>query len=199
MMTSANKSRPVYAPLEADPHGTQHWFVTSGASADDCARILATLGRAEPLEIWAVRDETSRASADSDSLPAPAEAARRFEGEPALLAALELAMRDAPIGVRIYALGTEPFIWSVRQLAERFAIAPEAVHVAHSGSLYRRVYCIHCRTLNERVTRNVVACDGCGRQLFVRDHFSRRLAAFMGVQADAEAPGELPAIEATYL
>jgi hypothetical protein len=33
----------------------------------------------------------------------------------------------------------------------------------------------------------------------VRDHFSRRLAAFMGVQADAENPGELPQPEQLYL
>jgi hypothetical protein len=30
----------------------------------------------------------------------------------------------------------------------------------------------------------------------VRDHFSRRLAAFMGVIVDAEVPGEIPAAEA---
>jgi dimethylamine monooxygenase subunit C len=193
-MISLNKSRPVYAPLEADPHGTQHWFVTSGATADDRARAVAALNCVQPLEVWTVQEDTARAGADQLH-----PAARCFHDEAALLGALERSMRDARIGVRIYALGSEPFIWSVRQMAERFAIAPEAVQVAHSGSLYRRVYCIHCRTLNERVTSNVVACDGCGRHLLVRDHFSRRLAAFMGVQADAEAPGELPEVEQSYL
>jgi hypothetical protein len=32
----------------------------------------------------------------------------------------------------------------------------------------------------------------------VRDHFSRRLGAFMGVMVDAEAPGEIPAIEEVF-
>ena len=193
-MISLNKSRPVYGPLEADPHGTQHWFVTSGATADDRVRAVAALKCVEPLEVWTVQEDTARAGIDPLH-----PSARCFHDEAALLAALEHAMRDARIGVRIYALGSEPFIWSVRQIAERFAIAPEAVRVAHSGSLHRRVYCIHCRALNERVTSNVMVCDGCGRHLLVRDHFSRRLAAFMGVQADAEAPGELPEVEQSYL
>lgn len=195
-MTSPNKSRPVYAPLDADPHGTAHWFVTSGATDEDRARAVAALSLVAPLEVWAVQADATRAGADS--LHALAEAPRRFDDEKGLLSALEPAMRDACIGIRIYALGSEPFIWSVRQLAERYAIAPEAVRVAHSGSLHRRVYCIHCRALNEQVTSNVVACEGCGRHLFVRDHFSRRLAAFMGVQADAEMPGELPEREHIY-
>ena len=35
-------------------------------------------------------------------------------------------------------------------------------------------------------------CPGCGRSLFVRDHFSRRLGAFQGVCVDAETPGDVP-------
>lgn len=199
-MTSPNMSRPVYAPLDADPHGTQHWFISSGATDQDRARAVAALSRVVPLEVWIVQEDRSRAGADSlDSLHALAEAPRCFADEAQLLAALEPALLDACIGTRIYALGSEPFIGSVSQLAERHAIAPEAVRIAHSGSLYRRVYCIHCRGMNERVTSNLVACERCGRHLFVRDHFSRRLAAFMGVQADAEMPGELPALEQTFL
>jgi hypothetical protein len=196
-MTSPNKSRPVYAPLDADLRGTAHWLITSGATDEDRTRAVAALSRVAPLEVWMVEANAARVGAGS--LPTSAGAPRRFDDEQSLLAALEPAMRDACIGIRIYALGSEPFIWSVRQLAERYAIAPEAVHLAHSGSLYRRVYCIHCRTLNEHVTSNVVACEGCERHLFVRDHFSRRLAAFMGVQADAEVPGELPECEQIYL
>ena len=45
--------------------------------------------------------------------------------------------------------------------------------------------------MNEDVGADQVVCRGCGLTLAVRDHFSRRLSAFMGVHADAEAPGEL--------
>jgi hypothetical protein len=52
--------------------------------------------------------------------------------------------------------------------------------------------------MNEDVATNIADCRGCGARLFVRDHFSRRLAAFMGVMVDAEVPGEVPEIEVVY-
>jgi hypothetical protein len=207
MMTSLNKSRPVYAPLEAVAQGTQHWFVTSGATEADRASALSTLSTlsalatpdsATPLEVWSVDEDMAHAGAGAACALANA-VAHRFDTEGELLGTLGTALRGARVGIRIYALGTEPFIWSVRQVAERCGLAADAVQVAHSGSLHRRVYCIHCRAMNEGVTANLVACGGCGRHLLVRDHFSRRLAAFMGVQADAEVPGELPAVEHAYL
>ncbi|MFX1765555.1 dimethylamine monooxygenase subunit DmmA family protein [Paraburkholderia sp. A1RI-2L] len=200
MMTSPIMSRPVYAALEADPLGTQHWLLTAGATAEDRVRVLkalSTLGTA-PLEVWSVDEDLAHAGAGS-VCELPHAVARRFDGEGELLGALGEALRGAQVGIRLYALGTEPFIGSVRQIAERAGIAPEAVRAEHSGSLRRRVYCIHCRSMNEDVTANVTPCGGCGRKLFVRDHFSRRLAAFMGVQADAEVPGEIPAVEHAYL
>jgi len=45
------------------------------------------------------------------------------------------------------------------------------------------------------VAQNIVTCPSCEAALFVRDHFSRRLAAFMGVKVDAEVPGEIPEAE----
>ena len=200
MMTSLTMSRPVYAPLEADPQGTQHWLLSSGATETDRARVLkvlSTLGTV-PIEVWSVDADLAHAGAGG-VCALPQAVARRFDDEGELLGALGEALRGARVGIRLYALGTEPFIWSVRRIAEHTGVAPEAVRVEHSGSLQRRVYCIHCRSMNEGVTANVTPCGGCGRKLFVRDHFSRRLAAFMGVQADAEVPGELPAVEQAYI
>ena len=45
----------------------------------------------------------------------------------------------------------------------------------------------------DEVVATPVACSHCGVKLTVRDHYSRRLGAFMGVCVDAEAPGVLPA------
>jgi hypothetical protein len=45
----------------------------------------------------------------------------------------------------------------------------------------RRVYCVHCRTINQHVTQPGFPCAGCGLTLHVRDHVSGRLDAFMGV------------------
>jgi hypothetical protein len=57
---------------------------------------------------------------------------------------------------------------------------------------------VHCRASTENVRTNIVRCSGCSRWLLVRDHYSRRLAAYMGVMVDAEAPGELPPIREVY-
>ena len=62
----------------------------------------------------------------------------------------------------------------------------------HCGSLVRRVWCVHCDSYNENITQRVFSCTGCGKPLVVRDHYSRLMGAFMGVQGDAEVPGELP-------
>ena len=65
----------------------------------------------------------------------------------------------------------------------------------HCGSFVRRVWCVHCDGYTENVTQRVFICPHCARTLVVRDHYSRRLAAFQAVKADAEVPGELPAAE----
>jgi DNA-directed RNA polymerase subunit RPC12/RpoP len=86
----------------------------------------------------------------------------------------------------------------VVQVALKHHLNPDTMQCEHCGSAARRVYCIHCRAANEDVTTNVVRCRGCGRHLLVRDHYSRRLAAYMGVMVDAEAPGEVPPIREVF-
>ncbi|MCY1381641.1 hypothetical protein D9M69_695740 [compost metagenome] len=54
---------------------------------------------------------------------------------------------------------------------------------------------MHCDSYTENVTQRVFQCPGCHAMLVVRDHYSRRLAAFQAVKADAEVPGELPHAE----
>jgi predicted RNA-binding Zn-ribbon protein involved in translation (DUF1610 family) len=103
------------------------------------------------------------------------------------------------MGTRLYVAGSESFIGSVGQIAAKYDLAGDEVQREQSGSPARRVYCIHCKASQENVTTNVIRCPGCGRHLLVRDHYSRRLAAYMGVMADAEAPGVLPPIEERFV
>ncbi len=115
-----------------------------------------------------------------------------------MLANLRHRLRRAPVGLRLYAIGTEAFLWDVHNLSREAGLGQGEIFLTHAGSLRRRVYCTHCKTMNEDVTTSVVACVGCGAALFVRDHFSRRLAAFMGVAVNAENPVELPETEVLY-
>jgi DNA-directed RNA polymerase subunit RPC12/RpoP len=54
------------------------------------------------------------------------------------------------------------------------------------GSIARRVQCVHCKSTTEQVLTTTVVCSHCQRRLMVRDHYSHRLNAFMGVSMDAE-------------
>jgi len=80
-------------------------------------------------------------------------------------------------------------------VATRLDLNRDEVLREQSGTLVRRVWCVHCDTYTENVTQRVYDCPGCSLTLVVRDHYSRRLAAFQAVKADAEVPVELPPAE----
>jgi hypothetical protein len=103
------------------------------------------------------------------------------------------------MGTRLYVAGPESFIGLVMKIALEFNLNKDEIRAEECGTLARRIYCIHCRATTEHVRTNIVRCVGCARWLLVRDHYSRRLAAYMGVMADAEAPGELPPLKEVFL
>lgn len=183
------QSRPVYAPLCPEATASRHWLVLE---ADACpadagaALVQAFAPVAAALRTWSVGPLALDGLAPT-ALPDTA----------ALAAALAQA---GPFRVndRLYVQGTEPFIWSVAALARAAGLAPEQLRLAHAGSLRRRVWCTHCHGVTEGVTTHTVPCAGCGRHLLVRDHFSRRHGAFMGVMVDAEAPGQRPAVQEVF-
>jgi len=102
------------------------------------------------------------------------------------------------MGLRIYVAGSEGFIWEVAKAVKPFGVDDAHIMKEQTDTLARNVYCVHCKAITKSVTTNIVACCGCERMLFVRDHFSRNLGAYMGLMVDAESPGELPAIEEIY-
>jgi hypothetical protein len=184
-----NKSRPIYQKLHLDPQGRAHLIVTDLDHLPDAA--IAAPPSLSNIEIWAV----ARIAPGIAASPA---GSRAFRSVADLLSHLSYHLAREPVGLRLYAAGTEPFLWDVANIAREAGLSGEEIFLTHAGSLRRRVYCAHCKTMNDDVTTNIATCRGCGAHLFVRDHFSRRLAAFMGVMADAEIPGELPATEVIY-
>src|ERR1700721_500954 len=145
------KSKPVYAPRQADTRRRYHLMLGTGVGAAPLLRVFrAPLGQS----LW---------------------------------------------GARLYGAGPENFIGLVMKIALEFNLNKDEIRAEESGTLARRVYCIHCRATTENVRTNIVRCIGCARWLLVRDHYSRRLAAYMGVMADAEAPGELPPLKEGFL
>ena len=124
---------------------------------------------------------------------------RAFDAAPALLERFRATLSESLMGTRLYVAGPESFMGLVMKIALEFDLNKDEIRAEECGSLARRIYCIHCRATTEEVRTNIVRCVGCSRWLLVRDHYSRRLAAYMGVMVDAEAPGELPPLKEVFL
>jgi hypothetical protein len=121
-----------------------------------------------------------------------------FADRGSLLGEFRSLLEHALMGTRLYIAGPESFIGLAMRTALEFNLNRDEIRAEESGSRARRVYCVHCRAVTEEVRTNVVQCAQCARWLLVRDHYSRRLAAYMGVMVDAEAPGQLPPITEVY-
>ena len=208
MLVTGIKSKPVYAPLRADPRGRYHLMLGLGVGEVALLRVLREmqaaalegLARTRVLLIpapAAVDASTVEAQREIESLPL--QEVRAFSDVAALLGEFKSLLADSLMGTRLYVAGPESFIGLAMKIALEFNLNKDEIRAEELGSLARRVYCIHCRTTAENVRTNIVRCLGCERWLLVRDHYSRRLAAYMGVMADAEAPGELPAIKDVFI
>ncbi len=105
---------------------------------------------------------------------------------------LKKLFADAHMGLQIYLAGTEGLIGQVQRDAMEAGLPHTAVQTEFRGSSVRRVQCVHCKGITENVRTDPFKCSHCGLNLFVRDHYSRRHAAFQGVNIDAEDPGLVP-------
>lgn len=196
MLTSEVKSRPVYPGLEADLYADSNIAVCDRAGSAAVIDMLHKAGSdfgARTNVLLSIEDYDGFQSAlDADvAAMRPARVAVLPNLKGALTVLGEHLFR-ARMSTRIYAAGSEPLIGSVVQRAMHFNIDHLSVRTEHRGSLKRRVQCVHCKGLIENVVATPVKCTHCGLVLAVRDHYSRRHAAFIGVCVDAEVHGEIP-------
>ena len=126
--------------------------------------------------------------------------ARYYEG-PSVAAALprlKQTLATARMGLRIYLAGTEGLIGQAMLAALEAGIGHASIQTEQRGSLARRMQCVHCKGITEDVTTQPATCAHCGLLLLVRDHYSRRLAAFQGVCINAEDRSEIPPREEIF-
>jgi predicted RNA-binding Zn-ribbon protein involved in translation (DUF1610 family) len=201
MTTSTIKSRPVYDGLRAMAAARRNIVAAEGEGTHAVLRMIVDAPAGFAARTHLLYADTGRASApDLDRLRALGTAHIDVVTEAEeVLRLVDDLLGSATMGTRLYAAGTEGFIGRVVRLAIDHGIDHKSVLTEHSGSLARRVQCVHCKHVTERVTVTVFECVGCGTLLFVRDHYSRRLAAFQGVCINAEDPSERPPAEETYV
>lgn len=182
-------SRPLHAPLQPRPCRSA-LIVTDDAGA---AAVIALAEAAPELMAKAtvlhVQDGISMAPALRALAPA---ALVDLSSTAALDAALDRVLADAAMGLQAFLAGSEGLIGQAQARIMAAGLPLGAIQSEHRGTAARRMQCVHCKTIAEGVTVDPYRCPGCGRALFVRDHFSRRLGAFQGVCIDAETPGDVP-------
>lgn len=191
-------SQPAYAPLDWDASGTEHVLFAAAEDVALAKRLFAQPPEA-PVTLICLRDEAPGSAPSVWQQPLPPSSRRRVTHRlDSALQCLHDTLAAGHMGTRLYLVGSEDLLWQASQVAQRFVMGASQVRHHRVATLARPVYCVHCRSITRGVTTNVVDCGNCGRALFVRDHFSRRLGAYMGFQIDAEAPGQIPAIEECY-
>jgi len=194
---SVNKSKPVYSPLHADAAGRFHLLLGYAEGGSALRRVIGELRADAPDSLGRTRVLLAGTPIAPFVDPGLA-GVQGFATLGELLAECRSLLERSSMGTRVYIAGPEHFIGRVLQIALEFNLNPDEVRTEAQGTLARRVHCVHCRATTEEVRTNRTRCSGCSRWLMVRDHYSRRFAAYMGVMVDAEAPGELPPLEEIY-
>ena len=193
-VTPTMKSRPVYAPLMPRA-GSLHLIVADGEGAVAVTDMLTGSADAGSLLtsahiMYCPGPNGTDLSARLDTLGAPQ--FFRAPTIPALLPRLARVLADARMGTQFYLAGTEGLIGQAERAIMQTGFPFAAIQKEHRGSTVRRMQCVHCKGITENVATDPFKCSHCGLNLFVRDHYSRRMAAFQAVCVDAEDPGQIP-------
>ena len=188
------RTRPVYAPLEPRP-ASLHLIVADGEGADAVVDMLAKASnRSEILGAAHVMYTPGPNGTDLTAKLEALGAAQFYRAPtiPAMLPRLARVLSAAHMGTQFYLAGTEGLIGQAERDIMATGFPHAAIQKEHRGSTVRRVQCVHCKGITENVALDPFKCSHCGLSLFVRDHYSRRIAAFQGVNIDAEDPGQVP-------
>lgn len=192
------RSKPMYDSLVWKQQATGHVVVAQGEGGIAVLKLFQQMCPREPIKLlFADDDSATRKYAEIIQSLVP-EGLQVCDSEESILAALREQLADCLMGTQFYVAGNEAFIWAVLKELKVYGVQDINVEKELSGTLARSVYCVHCKTTDKNVHHSIHQCSGCGRHLFVRDHFSRRLGAYMGVMVDAEEPGNIPAAEEIY-
>ncbi|MFA3916604.1 dimethylamine monooxygenase subunit DmmA family protein [Ruegeria hyattellae] len=186
-------SRPVWGTLEVRS-GEHHLMIVEAEGAEAILDIATPELMAKTHIIYIPRhtDHVAKLQALNP--------VQFYEG-PSYEASLQRIRRvlgDAHMGLQVYLSGSEGMMGQAMNEAMAVGIPHTAIQTEHRGSTARRMQCVHCKGITENVEVDPYVCAHCGLNLFVRDHYSRRLAAYQGVRVDAEDHGSVPEPKGIY-
>ena len=185
------RSRPTYGTLEPRD-GKAHLAVADAEGAEALVELASTdPALLEKMHIIYIPKSTGETyvTALENLNPLVLYVGPTYE---ASVQRLRHVLANAHQGLQVYLSGTEGLMGQAQNEAMQAGIPHTAIQTEHRGSVARRMQCVHCKGITEDVIQDPFQCAHCGLNLFVRDHYSRRLAAFQGVRVDAEDPGNVP-------
>lgn len=187
------RSRPVWGTLE--PRAGKHHLMIADAQGAEAILDVATPELMAGAHIIFIAKGTDFGDKLRELNPA-----QYYEGPSYEAAAsrIQLVLQDAKMSTQVYLSGTESLMGQAMRECTNAGIPYTAVQTEHRGSTARRMQCVHCKGITEDVAIDPFVCSHCGLNLFVRDHYSRRLAAYQGVCIDAEDPGNVPPSKGIY-
>lgn len=193
------RSKPVYSTLIWNQQATAHLVVAEGVGGGMAVlKLFQQMHPEHPITVLYADHEQGSVDYSATLQRVVPEGLQVYATDGAALQAVKAYLPQARMGLRIYVAGSEKFMWEIAGICTEYGIENDEICKELTGTLARSVYCVHCKGITHDVHSNVTPCVDCGRMLFVRDHFSRRLGAYMGLMVDAEAPGVLPEIEEIY-
>lgn len=101
---------------------------------------------------------------------------------------LHQVLVSATVGSHLYLMGDEAFIWRVHGEARSAGLENDEIDIIRTLAGPRLVYCVHCGLTQAAGPQPLLACIGCDLGLEVRDHFSHRLGAYLGVCTNPDQP-----------
>ncbi|MCH2339119.1 dimethylamine monooxygenase subunit DmmA family protein [Pseudomonas sp. NPDC047963] len=176
--TASHKhSTPVYAEAPSPVPCQQRIMLAQDASHAEVARFVEAMqALQQPVTLVGLTGRAPQA-VHQEIVPDRASLGQR----------LTALLNDAPLCTRLHVCGDEAFLWHCHALAQAAGLADEQIELIRLGQR-RHLYCVHCSCLQEIAEEGEATCQGCGVRLLVREHFSRRLGAYMGVCLDACDP-----------
>ncbi|WP_350334413.1 dimethylamine monooxygenase subunit DmmA family protein [Coralliovum pocilloporae] len=191
-------SRPVYGTLSLTD-APAHLIIADAEGAEAICAMLADAPADALKTVHIVYVPREIGQTYLDRLKALG--AGRFYESPSIdsmLPALDRILATTHMGTQICVAGTEGLMGRATRLAMEHGYDHRAIQSEHRGSMARRVQCVHCKGITEDVTTQPCECSHCGLLLLVRDHYSRRIAAFQGVCINAEDPSYNPEKEEAF-
>ncbi|MES2012447.1 MAG: dimethylamine monooxygenase subunit DmmA family protein [Pseudomonadota bacterium] len=192
------KSKPIYQSLVWHNTATSHLVVAQGQGGMAVLKLFQQMHPKQPVTVLYEQQAESDVDYANTLNKVTNEDLLVLESTQEVVSVLKKIMPQKHMGLRIYVAGSEAFIWAVAEAVKECGVEDGDIMKELTGTLARTIYCVHCKAITHNIKTNVGKCSGCGRMLFVRDHFSRNLGAYMGLMVDAESPGELPEIEEIY-